>query len=245
MAALEGTGSDSLTKGPIVVMSDIHANLEALQAVLERTAGMQIYCLGDFVDYGANPNEVIELIAKSGASSVLGNHDRAALDGDTGLFNAKAALSSSWTRRALSPSSLSFLSDLKETMRTRLGGSDAFFTHGSPDDHLWEYVDPATHHLLFGHYLARERAEIVGLGHTHIPYVWKEEKGVVFNPGSVGQPRDADWRASYAVVRVEDGQVEVEVKRREYDCKKAAQKIRAAGLPASFADRLLPRGGNG
>jgi diadenosine tetraphosphatase ApaH/serine/threonine PP2A family protein phosphatase len=227
----------------LAVVSDLHANLEALEAVLDAAGGMEILCLGDLVDYGAEPNEVIDLLRGRGSTAVMGNHDAAVLTGDTSMFNQKAAVSSAWTRGELTERNREFLRGLPLELTTPLGGGSAYWTHGSPDDHLWEYVDPSTHHLLFGHYLARQGVGVMGLGHTHVPYVWREGGGVVFNPGSVGQPRDGDWRASFAVVEESGDGVEVQVKRVEYDCQAAASKIRAAGLPESFADRLLPRDG--
>jgi putative phosphoesterase len=220
------------------VISDVHANLEALEVVIGRVERMELYCLGDLVDYGANPNEVIELVRKSGAKSVVGNHDFAVLSGDTSLFNARAAISSKWSARLLTPENKDYLRALPLELRVTIEGIEFYLTHGSPDDRLWEYVDPRTHADLFGHYLQKTRAGAIGLGHTHIPYVWKESNGVVFNPGSVGQPRDGDRRASFAVVTVDGGKASVDVRRVEYDYEKTGKKIRGAGLPESFADRL-------
>ena len=220
------------------VISDVHANLEALAEVLKNIEGMRLYCLGDLVDYGADPNEVIDTLRARGVLSVLGNHDAAVLTGDTTMFNARAAMSSIWTAKHLTPGSANYLRGLDQDMTLDLGGSSAYFVHGSPDDKLWEYVDPRTHSNLFGHYLAKLGVGMIGLGHTHVPYVWKEEGKVVFNPGSVGQPRDGDWRASYALLSIDGPEISVEIKRVEYDVEKAASKIRAAGLPESNAGRL-------
>ena len=220
------------------VISDVHANMEALESVLERLRGLDILCLGDFVDYGAEPNEVIHRLKEAGARSVVGNHDAAALTGDTSPFNARAAMSSLWTRGKLSEGSLEYLRALPEEMRMRVEGADLYFTHGSPDDHLWEYVDPRTDSDLFGVYLDRLKVQCIGLGHTHVPFAWSEGGRVVFNPGSVGQPRDGDRRAAFALLEVDGGSVDVELLRVEYDFEKAAAKIREAGLPASHADRL-------
>lgn len=222
----------------VAVISDVHANLEALEAVLAEVRGLDLYCLGDLVDYGADPNEVVELVRERKVRAVLGNHDRAALQGDVSMFNAWAAISSKWTARTLSEDSSIFLRGLPLNLRLDLDGIRGFFVHGSPDDPLWEYVSPTTHHLLFGHYLAKVDSRLVGMGHTHVPYVWAEEAGTVFNPGSVGQPRDGDPRASFAILSVVRGMLEVEVRRAEYNREKAASKIRKAGLPEFFAERL-------
>jgi putative phosphoesterase len=224
------------------VMSDVHANLEALQAVLGRLEGLEIYCLGDLVDYGANPNEVIDVIKRRGVKSIVGNHDVAALDGDTSLFNPRAAMSSKWTAKTLTTSSVEFLRGLPQELRMRVERVDVYLTHGSPEDRLWEYVDPRIHSDLFGYYLDETGSRLIGLGHTHIPYVWEDGGRIVFNPGSVGQPRDGDSRAAYAIVSVDGDKASVKLERVEYDIEAATSKIRTAGLPESFADRLLAGG---
>ena len=220
------------------VISDVHANMEALDAVLGELGGLEMICLGDLVDYGAEPNEVIAKVREAGAKTLLGNHDSAALTGDVSMFNPRAAMSSMWTRSKLSQESRRYLGGLPEEIRMRAGDFDFYFTHGSPDDHLWEYVDPRTESDLFGYFLSRLKVQAMGLGHTHLPYVWREEAGVAFNPGSVGQPRDGDRRAAYALVEVRAKSVEVRINRVDYDFERAASKIRAAGLPPSHADRL-------
>ena len=222
----------------LAIISDVHANLDALESVLGEVGGEQTVCLGDLVDYGAEPNEVISMVRGAGATVILGNHDWAALTGDTSLFNPKAAMSSMWTRTRLTDESRHFLETLPEELRVRVEGVDLYFTHGSPDDHLWEYLDPRTDSDLFGHFLDKLGVGGIGVGHTHLPYVWKEGTRVMFNPGSVGQPRDGDRRAAYAKVTVDGGSAEVELCRVEYDFASAARKIRDAGLPSSHADRL-------
>lgn len=222
----------------VAVISDVHANLEALEAVLGEVKGMELYCLGDLVDYGAEPNEVIDELRLRGAKCIVGNHDAAAMTGETSQFNARAAMSSQWTRRRLTGDSVAFIKGLADELRLTLGEVGVYLTHGSPDDRLWEYVDPRTHTDLFGYYLDKVDAQVIGLGHTHVPYVWKEAGRAVFNPGSVGQPRDGDRRAAYALLSAEGGEVEVEIRRVEYDYEKAAGKIRRAGLPEQFAVRL-------
>lgn len=220
-------------------ISDIHSNLEALDRVLGELRGFEIICLGDIVGYGANPNEVVRRLMDVGAVALLGNHDAAALTGDVSMFSARAAMAAVWTSERLSPESREYLKSLPSEVRVEFGGTKVYLTHGSPDDNLWEYVDPSTHHSLLSHYLEKLGVGLVGMGHTHVPYVWRSEKGVVFNPGSVGQPRDMDRRASYALARFEGGKVEIENRRVEYDCQAAAEKIVKAGLPKSLGERLL------
>ena len=220
------------------VISDVHANIEALDAVMKLIDGGQILCLGDLVDYGADPNDVISKVRDAGARTIMGNHDWAALSGDVSLFNPKAAMSSMWTRTQLTKESKMFLETLPEEIRLEADGVELYFTHGSPDDHLWEYMDPRTDSGLFGYFLDKLKVQGIGLGHTHIQFVSNEDGRVVFNPGSVGQPRDGDWRAAFAILTVDGGSITVEPRRVEYDVRKAASKIRTAGLPASHADRL-------
>ncbi|MGD0397191.1 MAG: metallophosphoesterase family protein [Nitrososphaerales archaeon] len=222
----------------VAVISDVHSNLEALQEVLSRVEGMEVCCLGDVVGYGANPNEVVEALRERKVLTVMGNHDQAAVTGETGMFSARAAMAAKWTSKALAAPNFAYLKSLPKERRLRLGDAKGYLTHGSPDDTLWEYVDPRTHEQLFGHYLERLRVRFVGLGHTHIPFVSDTAEGTVFNPGSVGQPRDGDRRASYAVISAVGGEVKVDNLRVEYDWEAAASKIRAAGLSEQLADRL-------
>jgi putative phosphoesterase len=200
----------------------------------------RIYCVGDIVGYGASPNEVIALLQKLGATCVLGNHDHAVITGDVGDFNARAAVAATWTSEHLTPESRQFLGSLPREISTQVGGKKVYMVHGSPDDPLWEYVHPSTHSDLFDYYLDKVGAEIMALGHTHLQFEWKNENGrLVFNPGSVGQPRSGDTRASFAILTVEGETVELEPRQLEYDAERAARKIIESGLPSSLASQLL------
>ncbi len=219
-------------------ISDVHSNLEALQAVLSELRGERIFCLGDIVGYGASPNEVISLLEKSGAVSVRGNHDQAVVTGRMAGFNSVAAVAAAWTRNQLTPESLAFLETLPTSLKVDLSGVEAYLTHGSPDDNLWEYVEPATHNALMGHYLTKMGVRLIALGHTHHQFVWRGAEGIVFNPGSVGQPRDGERRCGFAVVEVNGDAVEVLQRRLEYDREGAARKIVNEGLPPILGERL-------
>lgn len=223
----------------VAFLSDVHSNLEALDAVLGELHGEEVVCLGDIVGYGPDPNEVIQQLRERRAIAVLGNHDNAALTGDTSWFNSRAAMAVGWTQARLTEESRSYLRTLPLHVRIEFEGVLTYLTHGSPNDNLREYVDPSTHSDLFDYYLAKLGVRLIGLGHTHVPFLWEGEAGTVFNPGSVGQPRDLDPRASYAVVTFEDAGAEVEPRRVGYDCTLTAQKIAQAGLPDSLGKRLL------
>jgi putative phosphoesterase len=227
----------------VAFVSDVHSNLEALEAVLDDAGRLKVFCAGDIVGYGASPNEVVRLLHGVGATCVVGNHDVASLDGDVGHFNPRAAMAAIWTHERLSDESKAFLRSLPREVRSGLGGRRLYMTHGSPDDNIWEYVRPSTHADLFEYYLKKVDADMIALGHTHFAFQWRGEGGgLVFNPGSVGQPRYGDTRASYAVLRVDGGEVEVEERRVEYDIERAAKKILSSGLPPSLATQLLSGG---
>ena len=223
----------------VAFVSDIHSNLEALTAVLADYDEGPIFCLGDIVGYGASPNEVVHLLRERGAVCLAGNHDYAALTGDVSSFNAEAGIAALWTSRELTGESRSFLSSLPSERREEILGVKVMMAHGSPDDHLWEYVYESTHLDLFDYYLRRERVGVIALGHTHVPFVWTGKDGIVFNPGSVGQPRNGDSRSSYAVMSTDGGAISVEHRSVAYDMNSAARGIVEAGLPRVYATRLF------
>ncbi len=240
------------------IISDIHANLEALQAVfrdIESQDIQQVYCLGDVVGYGPNPCECVDLVMKKCSVTLLGNHDQGALFDPEG-FNVGAEQAIFWTRKTLdaAPSRdaqrrWDFIGELP---RVHTEG-DIIFVHGSPRNPLNEYVFPEDI------YNQRKMERIFGLvkracfvGHTHIPGVFTEtlnflspeeidyeyklgnEKAII-NVGSVGQPRDGIPLASYVTF---DGEV-VRFRRVEYDVEKTIQKIYAiAELDNFLGDRL-------
>ncbi len=223
----------------LAFISDVHSNLEALTTVMNVIEGAEVFCLGDVVGYGANPNEVVEVLMDAKAKVLMGNHDSAAVTGDVGGFNARAALAAVWTRERLTRENLAFLSALPLRLVEEVEGAKLYAVHGSPDDPLREYVDPRTHAELFSHYLQKTNSHVISLGHTHVPFAWTGEGGTVFNPGSVGQPRDGDPRASFALATFEHGRAEVELKRVEYDVGTASRKIIEAGLPKQLSERIL------
>jgi len=224
----------------VVFISDVHSNLEALEAVLDEAGKARVYCCGDIVGYGASPNEVVRVLRDVGATCVVGNHDQASLEGDVGEFNPRAAMAAIWTSQHLTDESRAFLGSLPREVATEVGGKRVYIVHGSPDDPMWEYVRPSTHADLFDYYLQKVNADVLALGHTHLAFQWRSDNGgVVFNPGSVGQPRNGDSRASYAVLTVASGEVAVEARQVEYDVERAAKKILESGLPPSLATQLL------
>jgi predicted phosphodiesterase len=255
---------------PYLILSDIHANYEALEAVLEDARGRydRILCLGDLVGYGADPNPVAEWSKSNVASVIRGNHDRACTGNDSlEYFNPAARASALWTRSALTPANGSYLEHLaRGPLRVThenashlsgdssgAGDSSGGFdlVHGSPLDED-EYLVSVDDVQFLGDYL---ETKLTFFGHTHLqggfllaPRGVKRitpDKAVqlepdyyyLINPGSVGQPRDGDPRAAYAVYSPEDRTIEYG--RVPYDIGKAAAKILHAGLPESLAMRLF------
>ena len=240
---------------PYLILSDIHANLEAHQAVLEDARGKydRILCLGDLVGYGADPNAIVEWTRENVTAVSRGNHDRVSAGGDPGApygmetFNPAAQASTVWTRNALLPENRTYLERLP---RGPLPYEGLDLIHGSPadeDDYVVTASDAAPLFELLG-------APVTFFGHTHRQGAFRMSRRRVtqiapdrilefepkyfylVNPGSVGQPRDGDPRAAYALYSAEERTVEF--CRVAYDVDRAAAKIRAAGLPDFLAARL-------
>jgi len=221
------------------VISDIHSNLEALQAVLKAIGKVdKILFLGDFVGYGAKPNEVIQIANELKMVSVMGNHDYASITDDASGFNPHAAAAAHWTHKRLSEESKKFLNTLPLTANFKINRYKLLLVHGSPLDPLNEYIFPdADEHLLRG-FLKKAYADVLLLGHTHIPMLIELKEGCILNPGGVGQPRDLNPKASYVIISEKDGNISFEHHRVEYNVDKTAKEILAAGLPSALAERL-------
>ena len=244
-----------------LILSDIHANLEALEACLEAAPGFDgVANLGDIVGYGASPNEVIERTRQLGSIVIRGNHDKACAGMmDVRGFNHIAAAAVVWTHHALTPDNLQWLKQLPQGPLTLAPLSDVQIAHGSPRDED-EYL------LISDH--AAESASITPVpvtffGHTHMQGGFaidhdqektfrpnfdnregllsfelplNGEAKFLINPGSVGQPRDGDPRAACAIYDSEKRSVTF--LRVPYDVAQAQKRIREAGLPERLADRL-------
>ena len=232
------------------ILSDIHGNLEALEAVLADARAQHcthFVCLGDIVGYNANPSECLHLIQELECPVVKGNHDeQASIDDSTEGFNELAEEAIGWTREHLSGEEKSWLAELRLTRQVR----DFTIVHATLDTpQQWGYV---FNDLDASASFTYQHTSLCFFGHTHWPTAFVRDENVrriaieqivvipgkkyFINAGSVGQPRDRDWRAAYGIYDC-DRQV-VEQRRVEYDLATTQRKIREAGLPERLADRL-------
>ncbi len=230
---LAGVGDGAPVR--VALLADVHANLPALEVVLRDVGGRGVDTIlhaGDIVGYNPYPDEVISRFQTQGIVSILGNHDRAVLSGDTSWFNSVAADAIDWTRERISGEGMAYLQRLAARERRFVGGKPVLMVHGSPrDDDEYIYEAEVTDELL-----QDLGAEILVLGHTHVPFVLRRPSVLVVNPGSVGQPRDGDPRASWALLET-DG-LGATLRRVGYPVGKTAEAIRSAGLPEFLAERL-------
>jgi len=225
----------------IAVISDIHANLEAFNSVITAIGKVdKILALGDFVGYGAKPNEVIKTADELKMISVMGNHDYASLTDNTSGLNPYAAVAVHWTHKHLSDENKKFLNKLPLTANFRVDKNTFLLVHGSPLDPLNDYIFPNTDENFLIELLKRTSSNVLLLGHTHIPMLFKSKlRGrYILNPGGVGQPRDLDPGASYAIISEKNGILHFEHYRVKYNIDKTADEILAAGLPSILAERL-------
>ena len=250
----------------VAVLSDIHANRQALAAVAQDMEAHRIdetWCLGDVVGYGAHPLECLDWVGKHAAAVVKGNHDHAVATGEMAWFNPMAAQAARYHAQLLAPPERSRLYGWPEREVRQVDGLRVLLVHGSPDDPLHEYVRPAD--AAQGLRRWEGRADLILMGHTHVPFhaapdvngarprglAWTREgfrddvraplaspsAPALVNPGSVGQPRDSDPRASYLIL--DFARRRLELRRVAYDVETAAHAIKEAGLDLALAQRLL------
>jgi diadenosine tetraphosphatase ApaH/serine/threonine PP2A family protein phosphatase len=236
------------------VFSDVHANMEALEAVLAdagRRSPDAYVCLGDIVGYGPDPNECVARVQRLGAAAIAGNHDRGAVGlFDTAAFSPLARAAIEWTARVLTAEHRAFLAALPERLE-----SPAFLgVHGSPRDPVEEYILTLPQALAI---FIESTFRVCLVGHTHIPGVFVRSRNghiraeefapdapvrlaatsrYIVNGGSVGQPRDGDPRAAYLIY--DDGGRSVTLHRVEYAVAATQAKMRARGLPPLLSRRL-------
>lgn len=226
----------------ILVVADLHANWAALSAITQTFDAC--LCLGDLVEYGPAPAPCIEWARTHALASIRGNHDHAVAQrvpgNPTSGFRALAAATRSLALEQLKPTYIKYLSRLPLTRTLEIDGHRFFLVHATPRDPLDEYLPPDPE--LWEQRLADVDADFVCVGHTHLPMDLQLERKRVINPGSVGQPRDGDPRASYVVI----DRGEVQFHRVTYDIDLTVQQLRDSGLEPNlveFAEHVLRTGG--
>ena len=235
----------------IAILTDIHANLHALQAVwedLERQRPESIYCLGDLVGYGAYPNEVVEFIRERDISTVMGNYDEGVgFDlHDCGCVYRDPVLaqlgdeSLLWSRKHTTEDNKRYLQSLEMQIRINKRRPHLLLVHGSPrkmNEYLYEDRPRAT----FERLAKVADTNILLFGHTHLPYMKKVDGTLFVNTGSVGKPKDGNPQAGYVILEAKR-RPKIDFRRVTYDVAAAAAAIRQSSLPDHFAD-LLETGG--
>lgn len=215
------------------VISDIHANIAALDAVLaDMPAVDRLVCCGDIVEYYADPNEVCDRLRALAPLAVRGNHDAYVIGALTPSPERRAAYRTDWTRAALRPDNLEWLKSMPTDQRLAEDGRDVLVRHASPwDEETYLYPDsPRLDEISLGN------QEILLVGHTHIPFRRAVGAGMIVNPGSVGQPRDWDPRAAYATIDLATGAVEH--RRVAYDVGALQSRLRDLGWDPAMINIL-------
>ena len=238
----------------VLIVSDVHANLVALEAVLRGAGAVDgVWSLGDSVGYGPQPSECLARLRELDALMVAGNHERAATGAiGTEDFNPDAAAAAQWTKTRLDKGEREFLDTLSEVIVQ----DDFTLVHGTLREPIWEYL--YSHDAALGH-LALQQTPFCLVGHTHVPAIvieddqlprgceiyrlsadetvrLRDDQRVVINPGSVGQPRDGDPRAAYGLYDSEEALITLH--RVEYQVAKTQMLMEDAGLPRWLIERL-------
>ena len=228
----------------ILIISDIHGNLAALDAVREEAD--KVFCLGDIVNYGPYPTACLERVRDLTDGIVRGNHDNAiGRDAECGCSIKYKELSDAgkiYTKGILNKDEKDYLANLPVTLHTKINGTEFLFSHGSPGGDMYKYLRPDVSQKELEDELKDIHADIVFIGHTHLPMVRKIHDIIVVNPGSVGQPRDGVPMASYAVW--EDGSISI--KRVPYDIEATIKGLQGSNIPPQHVEtltKILKEGG--
>jgi putative phosphoesterase len=234
----------------IAVITDIHANLPALQATLARIDELgieRVYCGGDLVGYGPHPNEVCALIAERAIPTIYGNYDYAiARDLDdcgcayvTPHDRELGQRSVAWTLEHTDQASKDFMRELPFDLRFAIGERQVHLVHGSPRK-VNEYLFEDKPDRLYEKFAAGEDADALVFGHTHKPWIRTFGDVLFVNCGSVGKPKDGDPRGAFAILDLEaSGTVRARIERVAYDAAAVAEEVAAAGLPPEYAEKLV------
>jgi putative phosphoesterase len=233
----------------VAIITDIHANLPALEAALQRIEQLgveRVYCGGDLVGYGPHPNEVCALIEGRGTPTIYGNYDYAIARDleDCGCAYVTqhdrelGQRSVDWTLANTNQRAKDFMRGLPFDLHFDIDDTSVHLVHGSPRK-VNEYLFEDKPARLYERLARAETADLLVFGHTHKPWI-REHGGVLFvNCGSVGKPKDGDPRAAFALLTSTDEGVHATIERAEYDAQAVAREVAAAGLPEEYADKLV------
>lgn len=230
----------------ILLIADIHSNLEALQTVLDVPHDRAV-CLGDIVDYGPDPDRCIDLLQKKNIPTIRGNHDNAVafkVDCQCGYkYKHLSVATREYTWEILDRSGIEYLKKLPLLIKEEIDGKRFYLTHASPRS-MFEYIKPETPDeeimRMIDEAAVPVEADFLVIGHSHIAMNRKLEGLAIINPGSVGQPRDGDTRAGCAIFDTETG--EIEFLRLEYDIDAVCAKIKERMPHAEELTAILRRG---
>jgi putative phosphoesterase len=213
----------------IGVIADIHGNRVALEAVLDDMPPVDgLVCAGDVVGYNPWPGACVDAVREREIPTVMGNHDRAVATGTSFSFNSMAGAGVAYASEQLNDEQVAWLADLPDE-RTAFDG-EMKVVHGHPDD-----PDRYTYPDMFDADMLGDE-DVLVLGHTHVQHHESYDEGIVLNPGSVGQPRDSDPRAAYAILDMDA--MSVAEHRVEYDIEAVERAVAEAGLPGEIGSRL-------
>jgi putative phosphoesterase len=232
---------------PVALIGDIHANLPALQAVLDHARQQKaeaIWNIGDLVGYGPFPNQVIKCLRMENAVSIIGNYDLKVLEikGKKKKWLKKRdpmkILAFRWAYKNLSKKSRKYLRSLPEQVHFEWAGKQILLTHASPASNE-EALDSSTPEERLRELAKLAKANLIVFGHSHRPFVRQVDDVWFINTGSVGRPDDGDPRASYAMLKMSSGAIEVELFRVSYDVEKCVTAIQKKHLPEQFAQMFI------
>lgn len=233
----------------VAFISDIHANIEALESVLDDIRSKEvdeIYCLGDLVGYGPDPNEVIEMIRNNGIKTVMGNYDDAVgyekdncgCSYNPGRETEVGDESLSWTIKNTTAENKEFLRSLPKRLSIEIEGVKILLVHGSPLNHLLEYVKPTTSAERLRILVKDIQEDIIVNGHTHLMMAKHILGKTILNPGSVGRTKDGVPGATYLILTIDSGVFSYQFVHVKYNVKSVIEKIISVGLPVELATVL-------
>lgn len=223
-----------------IIVSDIHANLPALQSFVKKISmdyDLMINC-GDSIGYYTSPNECVEILKELNAKSIIGDHESALLTSNASFMNDFGKQAIIYTKTMIKQEHFDYLKSLKESEMIEIGSKKVLITHSAPGYPIWKELPPGTSANDFNEMFEKSGADIIVMGHTHLPFVKKFKKGLIINPGSAGQPRDGNPSPSYIELTSNGEDIDIELKRFTYNIDEVQRSVFMEGLPSFLSERL-------